>query len=201
MIKAIIFDVGGVIIDFSNDDDYYPYLSKVSGASIRKIKKLIEGRLWVQLDKDEISQNELDRTVSRRLGICEKEVRWYESYEETGRINQKVINDIRKLSRNYEIAYLSNVDLSRYTYTLKLMRPYRKLFKHEFASCYLHMRKPDTKIFKYVLSKMLLKPSEAIFIDNTLENVKGARRAGLKAILFKDSRGMDADLRRLGVRF
>ena len=55
MIKAIIFDIGGVIIDFSNDDDYYPYLSKVSGASIRRIKKLIEGRLWVQLDKDEIS--------------------------------------------------------------------------------------------------------------------------------------------------
>jgi putative hydrolase of the HAD superfamily len=201
MIKSVIFDIGGVIIDFSNDDHYYPYLSKVSGVSIRRIKRLIEGGLWARLDKDEISQKELDRTVSRRLGIEEREVRWYESYEKAAKINRKVIADIRRLSKNYEIAYLSNVDLSRYTYTLRIMQPYRKLFRHEFASCYLHARKPERKIFRHVLSKMHLKASEVIFIDNMPENIKGARRAGLKAILFKNSRGMEADLRRIGLRF
>lgn len=201
MIKAIIFDVGGVIIDFDNNSDYYPYLSKVSGTGRKRIKRIIEGRLWEMLDKDMMSQQEFDREVSRRLGITEKDVLWYESYEKAGRINRKVISDIRRLSQNYKTAYLSNVDLSRYTHTLKLMKPYKRVFNHEFASCYLHMRKPEIRIFRYVVSKMHVKPSEAVFIDNTPENVRGARHAGLKGILFKNIKGMEADLRRLGVRF
>lgn len=201
MIKAVIFDIGGVIVDFSNDDDYYPYLSKVSGASIRRIKKVIEGRLWVRIDKDEICQRDFDRTVARKLGIEEKQVLWYESYRRTGRINRKVMGYVRKLSGNYKTAYLSNVDLSRYSYTLRLMKPYAKLFDGEFASCYLHMRKPNRDIFEHVVAKLGVRPGEAVFIDNQEDNVAGARRAGLKAVLFRDSDDLGKRLRKLGVKF
>jgi len=200
MLKAILFDVGGVIIDFSNDDDYYPYLSRISGVSIKRIKKIIEGKLWVLLDKDKISQKDFDKIIARKLKICENKVLWYETYEKEGKLDKKVINDIKKLSKHYKIAYLSNVDMSRYCFTLKMLKPYSKLFNHEFASCYIHLRKPEKKAFGYVLSKLKVKPSEAVFIDNQEENVAGAKRAGLKTILFKDNKGMEKDLLKLGVR-
>jgi putative hydrolase of the HAD superfamily len=200
MIRAVIFDIGGVIVDFSNDEDYYPYLSKVSGASIRRIKKVIEGRLWVLLDKDRICQREFDRIVASKLGIEEKQVLWYESYRRTGKVNRRVIGDVRRLSKNYETAYLSNVDLSRYSYTLKLMEPYAKLFDYKFASCYIHKRKPDKEAFRYVLAKMKARAGETLFIDNQEDNVAGARRAGLRAILFRDSGDLEKRLRKLGVR-
>ena len=199
MIKAIIFDIGGVIVDFSNDEDYYPYLSKVSGASVKRIKKIVEGRLWWKLDKDEICQKEFDRIVARKLGIEEKQVHWYEGYRKTGRLDKKVIRDVRKLSKNYKVAYLSNVDLSRYSYTLRLMKPYAKLFDHEFASCYIHLRKPGKKVYEYVLAKMRVKAGEAVFIDNQEDNVEGARRAGLKGILFKNSVDLKRKLEKLGI--
>jgi len=201
MIKTVIFDIGGVIVDFSNDDDYYPYLSKVSGASVRRIKKVIEGRLWWKIDKDEICQKEFDRIVSRKLGIEEKQVLWYESYRRAGKVDGKVIRVVRRLSKNYKMAYLSNVDLSRYSYTLKLMRPYADLFDREFASCYIHLRKPSKAIYEYVLAKMNAKAGETVFIDNQEDNVAGARRAGLKAILFKNSEDLEKKLKGLGVRF
>ncbi len=201
MIKAIIFDVGGVIVDFSNDDDYYPYLSGVSGASVKRIKRVIEGRLWGWLDKDEICQRDFDRIVARKLGIEEKQVLWYESYRRAGKVNRRVIGDVRRLAKNYKTAYLSNVDLSRYSHTLRLMKPYSGLFDHEFASCYIHMRKPAKAVFRYVLAKMKVKAGEAVFIDNQEDNVAGARRAGLRGILFRDSGDLEKRLRRMGIRF
>ena len=200
MIKAVIFDIGGVIVDFSNDEYYYPYLSKVSGVSVKRIKKMVEGRLWYQLDKDEMCQRDFDRILSRKLNIEEKQVLWYETYRKTGRVNRKVIREVEKISRNYKTAYLTNVDLSRYSYMIKLMKPYSNLFDHEFSSCYIHMRKPDKGIFRYVLVKMRVKASEAVFIDNQKENVAGARRSGLKGILFKNIKDLERKLKRLGVR-
>lgn len=200
MIKAIIFDIGGVIIDFSNDDDYYPYLSRVSGVSARRIKRIVEGRLWWRLDKDEMRQRDFDRIMARKLGIEEKQVLWYESYRRTGRLDRKVIGIVRKVSKGYKTAYLSNVDLSRYSYTIKLMKPYSELFDGEFASCYIRLRKPGKKVYEYVLAKLKVKPGEAVFIDNQEDNVEGARHAGLKGILFKNSEDLGKKLRMLGIK-
>jgi epoxide hydrolase-like predicted phosphatase len=200
MIKCIIFDLGGVVIDFTNDKHYYPYLSKVSGVSVRKIKRLVEGKMWAELDKDLLPQREFDRKVAKKLGIMMKDVKWYELYKKEAKINRRTIDIVRKLRRKYMIAYLSNVDRSRYTETAtKLLKPYLKLFDHRFASCEIRLRKPTRHVFRYVLKHMKLKSSEAVFIDNTLENVKGARKAGIKGILFKNAKELEKQLRRSGI--
>jgi epoxide hydrolase-like predicted phosphatase len=200
MIKCIIFDLGGVVIDFTNDKHYYPYLSKVSGISIRKIKRLIEGKMWAELDKDILPQKEFDRKVAKKLGILIKDVKWYELYKKEARIEKGTIELVRKLRRKYKIAYLSNVDRSRYTETtMELLKPYLKLFDYRFASCEIRLRKPTRRVFRYVLKHMKLKSSEAVFIDNTLENVKGARKAGIKGILFKNAKELEKQLKRSGI--
>ncbi|VVB76921.1 Haloacid dehalogenase-like hydrolase [uncultured archaeon] len=190
-----------MLIYFSNDDHYYPYLSKISGVSVRKIKRIIEGRPWSWLDKDEISQMDFDRMVSHKLGIEEKDIKWYEAYVKEGRLNRPLMREARKLSKSYKVAYLTNVDMSRYTYTIKVMKPYAKVFDREFASCYIHLRKPGKEIYLYAAHKLGVKPEEAVFIDNQKNNVDGAKRAGLKAILFKNNEDLRKKLRKLEVKW
>lgn len=200
MIKCIIFDLGGVVIDFTNDEHYYPYLSKISGFSVRRVKRLIEGKMWAELDKDIITQKNFERTVAKKLKIKIKEVKWYELYEKEAKVDDRTIGIVKRLRKKYTIAYLSNVDRSRYTYTVeKLLKPYLKLFDHRFASCEIRLRKPTKAVYGYVLKRMRQKSSETIFTDNTIENVRGARKAGINSVLFKNPKDLEKKLRRLGI--
>ena len=201
MIKCIIFDLGGVVIDYTDDKSYYPYLSKISGFSVRAVRSIIEGPLWSQIDKDQILLDDFERSVARRLKIEKQEVKWYDNYAENARINEKVIGIVRKLCKNYLLAYLSNVDRSRYSDTsMKLLKPYLNLFKWRLASCEFRLRKPTRAIYKYALRRMRLKPEEAIFIDNRLDNVVGARKAGIRSILFTTPSDLEKRLKKLNIR-
>jgi HAD superfamily hydrolase (TIGR01509 family) len=62
------------------------------------------------------------------------------------------------------------------------------------------MAKPDPRIYRYVLKKMDIKPSEAIFVDNLKRNTNGAEKVGIKSIQFINYRKLVKDLKKLKIR-
>ena len=44
--------------------------------------------------------------------------------------------------------------------------------------------KPDDEIYRILLKRYHLVPEKCVFFDDRIENVEGARRAGMKAVLF-----------------
>ena len=48
------------------------------------------------------------------------------------------------------------------------------------------LRKPDPSIFQLTLSRLELDSDEAIFLDDTIENVVGARQIGIRSIEVTD---------------
>ena len=69
MLKCIIFDIGGVIIDFYNEDDYYPYLSRISGVQLHRVIKLVDYDIRVDLDKGTTTQAAFEKEMVRQFGI------------------------------------------------------------------------------------------------------------------------------------
>ncbi|MEM3781622.1 MAG: HAD family phosphatase [Candidatus Micrarchaeaceae archaeon] len=200
MLKNIIFDVGGVIINYNNNSYYYsPYLTKETGLSKEEIRKRIETRLLQLFEEARISKAEFCRSLAKSLGISQSRVRWAETFEEQARINMQTIETIRMLKRRYVIAYFSNVDYSRYAHARKMLKPYASLFDFKFASCVLRVAKPKARAFRIVLKRMGAKAEETLFIDDSAKNVLGASTAGLKSVLFKDNKQLRKDLHRLGV--
>ncbi len=61
---------------------------------------------------------------------------------------------------------------------------YGEIFDAEFYSCQVGHRKPSGAYFKAVIKSAKLDPGRTVFIDDRVENVDAARRAGLNAVLF-----------------
>ncbi|MEO6965015.1 MAG: HAD family phosphatase [Acidobacteriaceae bacterium] len=69
-----------------------------------------------------------------------------------------------------------------------------KTFHHLTWSCELDLVKPEAAIYQHTLEKLGVKPDEALFLDDKIENVEGARAVGMHALVFRDAETLQADL-------
>ena len=61
---------------------------------------------------------------------------------------------------------------------------YEELFDRTFYSFEVGLAKPDPEYFLTVVDALGVRPEEAVFVDDMLTNVQGAREAGLRSVLF-----------------
>lgn len=49
------------------------------------------------------------------------------------------------------------------------------------------LMKPDAAIYLLTCSRLVIAPEEAIFVDNLVECIEGARQAGMVGALYRDA--------------
>ena len=62
--------------------------------------------------------------------------------------------------------------------------PYDDHFDHQFHSFEIGLAKPDPNYFVHVVETLGVDPAEAVFVDDVLANIRGAKAAGLNGIHF-----------------
>jgi len=96
---------------------------------------------------------------------------------------------LQELGKKYPLYLLSNtnsIHLSEFTDRLKAVHgiaSLNSLFHKTYYSHLIGYRKPDIAIYEHVIRENNLDAAATLFIDDTLLNVEGARRAGLQARL------------------
>jgi len=196
MIKLIIFDVGGVIDTF-DESEYTNYITRKLGLNSRKFALTLIP-LLNKMEIGELDIPQAEKILARKFNVSQYKLEWNSAFIKLNSVNTDVIELINKLSKNYKIAILTNVSKSRH---LEKMKRYMHEVKYDalFTSCYLKMRKPEHRIYRYVLKKMKVNPAEAIFIDNLKINTEGAVEIGIKSIQFKNYKGLVKRLKKLGI--
>ena len=63
------------------------------------------------------------------------------------------------------------------------------------VSSYVDLVKPDIAIYKLLIERFGLNPSESLFIDDREENVEGARKAGMKGLRFEGIEALKKSLK------
>ena len=184
MIKAIIFDWGGVLIDNPADGlmEYCANFLNVGKKSLKDIFSQYESIF----QKGEISENELWNKICTELNIKKPSINslWKDAVKHVFNDKIQVYNLIQLLKKEgYQIGFLSNTEIPTMNYFFE--NGYDKYFDVTIFSCAENTVKPEEKIYLLTLKKLNLKPSQSIFIDDKSEYIEGAKKVGINGIVFK----------------
>lgn len=192
MIKAIIFDIGGVITD-TDFDAIYSNLAKKIGAPEDEIialhNKRTEGMLLGSISfKDFLSE------IKKQATYFEGDIQqiWLEEALKQVKLNKELLDFIDDLRKNYTLAVLSSVSESRSIIDEKL--DIYSHFDFTFLSFKEHLVKPDERFYNLALKTIGIKPSEAIFIDDAEIHTFAAEALGIKSVIFKNNAQLKSEL-------
>ena len=85
--------------------------------------------------------------------------------------------------KQYDFVLLSN-DVEEWSKYLFGLYGLQKYFKESIISGEIHMRKPENRIFSYAIEHLQCDPQECIFVDNSVQNLDAAQKAGINTVLF-----------------
>ena len=185
-IKNIIFDLGGVIINLSVSATVTAF-AKASGKPTEEIAALVNSQEFMNYEKGLITDGEFRDHIRQALD-------WYATDSQVDQSWNAMLLDIpferltllERLKTSHRIFLLSNtneIHLKQFNQILfeqtgkKAMDDY---FHQAYYSHRMKMRKPDVEIFEYVLNQHQLNPSETLFLDDNLSNLKGAAQASIQ---------------------
>ena len=177
MNSVILFDLGGVLINW-NDDWLYDEISLQLNKPFNKIKtkfndalcslfesKIDEGEFWnIVLGPD----NDIDKKIISK------------TFLKKSSINEKFLDFAKSLKNNgHLIGILSNLTPET---SMCIDKNQLKDFDYHFYSNSLKMSKPNNEIYQHVCDHISSK--NILFIDDKQENLNAAESYGIDTILF-----------------
>lgn len=188
MIKNIIFDIGGVLLDYNPKT----YLDKIDiSENKRKILNdiIFHNTKWRDCLNGIIDNNELIKYLTNFNPEYREEIEKILKEENLKYMlppKQEVIDYYKKLKeKGYKLYLCSNITNSTYNYIRDNFNIIQEADGGVF-SCFENISKPNSEIYYKLIEKYKINVNESLFIDDTKKNVEMARQIGFYVILFKD---------------
>lgn len=187
MINTIIFDIGRVLVGY-DWDGYFMEVFEGDRPLVNRIEDAFFGHgMWDELDRGVMSGEEILQAFISADPELEEEITMV--YGKMGEViyQYKFTKPwLRELkSRGYKLLYLSN-----WSYQLLEQSPdvmdFTKLMDGGIYSCHVKIIKPDEGIYKALADKYDLTPSECVFLDDRIDNIKAAKEFGYEGIVVKN---------------
>ena len=185
MIKNVVLDMGNVLLDFNPEFVLSEFCSSEEEKAVIR-KELFEGPEWALGDKGDIKDKDRFDLVKRR--VPEKYHEALKNCADHWDICMDPLPGAENFCRRVKemglrIYVLSNASDLFYTYFPKFLP--LEFFNGVFVSSDYLMLKPDVKLYETFLNKYGLDPKECLFVDDRMENVEGAKKAGMNGFCFK----------------
>jgi epoxide hydrolase-like predicted phosphatase len=199
MIKALIFDVGGVLVR-TEDRSRRAELEKSLGLSPGQADEIVfNSRMGQAAQMGEITSAALWAWVQAELGLDADGLAYFrQEFWGGDRLNTELVALIRSLRPQCQTAIISNFmdDLRR-----SLTEEYPVIFAFDLVviSAEEKIMKPAPLIFQRTLERLGRLPQESVFVDDFAHNVEGARAVGMQAIHYGPKTDIQAELAEMGI--
>jgi FMN phosphatase YigB (HAD superfamily) len=200
--KAVVFDLGGVLIDLHSAEARQELIEKF-GMRPRRVDILTRScfthrrRSITELAMlGKVGTAEYLATFGRECSVRDARGIKANRLSVVGRERRDVFTIARRLQRAGMICCIFSNTIALHWEKLSSNRDYPSLcaFDHIFASHLIARAKPRQTAFSFVASALKLQMSECLLVDDTPLNVERARTVGWRALLFTDAAKLQNDL-------
>ena len=200
-INTIIFDLGGVLIDWNPryvfDEDYFD--------SIVKRDYFLENICTMDWNEQQDAGYPVAKAVEEKVSQFpewEKQIRdYYGRWTEMlkGPIPETV-EIFRQLKTNEDLKFYALTNWSAELFPVALERyDFLHWFDGRVVSGEEKTRKPFPEFYQRLLDRYQVKPEEALFIDDSLRNVKAAEMLAIPSVHFQKPELLLTNLRKLNL--
>ena len=193
-IKAIVFDIGGVLEITPNLGIDTQWEKKLNLKENELYERLHE--VWRDGSIGTITIEQVHRGIGEIMGWSEIQVKEYMDdvwREYLGTLNVELAEYFRGLRPTYQTAIISNSfvgarEKEAEHYQFDTICDFI-IYSHEVG-----LRKPDPRIFALACEKLDLQPHEIIFVDDHADVYASAADMGMHCFEFKDNMQIIADI-------
>jgi len=187
-IKAIIFDLGGVIlnIDYQRTVDEFKKIGVPHFGEI--FSQFKQSSFTDDFEKGRISENDFYETVKAKTEVdfsfSEFRAAWNAMLLD---LPPQRIEMLKKLSEQYRLFLFSNTNETHYNkFITKVESDFDILFEKTYYSHQFGLRKPDKIAFQTLLEQNNLVAEDTLFIDDSYQHIESANSLGIRTLLIQE---------------
>lgn len=200
-INAIIFDLGGVLIDWNPE---YVFLDVFDGDR-DKMQWFFDTICTHDWNENQDAGYPMAQATEDRVAMFpeyENEIRmfygrWVEmlgdAIEDTVKILKQLVDDPK-----YKVVALTNWSAETFPIAIEKFE-FLQWFEGIIVSGEEKTRKPFKEIYDLTLNRFNIEASKSIFIDDNLRNIEAAREIGINGIQFESPEKLKADLKQFNI--
>ena len=200
-IKNVIFDLGGVLIDWNPE---YVYLGVFNGDR-EKMKWFFDEICTMDWNENQDAGYPLQQATEERVKLFPEYEEWIRIYygrweEMLGKQIDGTVTILKQLidNPNYKVVALTN--WSAETFPIALERfDFLHWFEGIVVSGTEKMRKPFNEIYELTLNRFNIEASKSLFIDDNARNIEAAKKMGINTIRFNNPTQLKSELRSLKI--
>ena len=187
--KLLIFDLGNVFceVDFDKAIRFWSRESGIDQADLRS--RFHQTEEYEQFERGQIAPHTFFQHLKSELALdipVDAIANGWNSI--FGSILEPNYSAMLFIAQRATAVVLSNTNAAHYPVWLNLYRTELDIFHKVYVSHQLGMRKPEPRIFNFVLHDCQVAPADAVFFDDNAANIDSARSLGMEAVLVTDNR-------------
>ena len=196
---AIIFDFGGVLIDWNPRHLYRKLLA--SEQAVEDFMREIGFAEWnLEQDKGRPLPEGVAELSAKFPQYCDLIQAYDLRYDESilGPIQPTVDVLFRLKQAGYSLYGLSNWNGDKFQ-SVRRQYPFLEWFDDIVISGEVKLAKPDPRIFQVLLARIGRTAGECLFVDDSAANIATAQQLGFATIHYRSPQQLEETLRRMGL--
>ena len=196
--KALIFDMGGVLVDLDIEDCKRAFKEYLGYDKIDEIIDPCHQKgIYGDLEEGKLTAEEFRAIVlaESRPGSSAEDVDRAMWHILAG-IEQYKLDMLKRLAQKYDLYMLSNNNAVCLPRSRQLFADGGAPLEDVFRKCYFSFEmktlKPSEAFYKAVMEDIGIDPADMLFIDDSQKNVDGAIQAGLPAVYYEPGSDLEA---------